>query len=265
MDISAPENSIKAYIKLNGKEKRKQIIEILGERAREFSISLFNDIPILSHKKYGLQFVYVPGGEFLRGFTKENQEAAEKISRVVNANYSEMRPVKLERVSSFLITRTPILNSLKNSEGIQDRYSPLYCGYKEAESIANRMEMRLTSETEWEYCVRAGSDTLFPFGNELPVENELEQWMTQDFYDLKKSKSNELGIYGLFTGEWTCDVFHTDFSGQADGLTSKVIRGGGAYFWPWQDQEWVWCMSAMRMPSDDLVDNQCAFRLVIDV
>ena len=172
-----------------------------------------------------MQFVYVPGGEFIRGFTNENQEAAEKISKVVNANYSEMRPVKLERVSSFLITRTPILNFIKNPE-IEASYVPLYSDYQEAESIAKRMKMRLPSETEWEYCVRAGSDTLFPFGDELLEENELEKWMTQDFYDLQKSKSNELGIYGLFTGEWTCDVFQTDFRAQTDGLTSKVIRGG---------------------------------------
>lgn len=261
MDISTVENAIKTYIKLSGNEKRKKVKEVLGERAKEFSISMSDGIPILSHNEYGLQFVYVPGGEFIRGFTNENQKAAEKISKVVNANYSEMRPVKLESVSSFLITRTPILNFIKDPE-TEASYVPLYCDYQEAESIAKRMKMRLPSETEWEYCVRAGSDTLFPFGDELPEENELERWMTQDFYDLQKSKSNELGIYGLFTGEWTCDVFQTDFRAQTYGLTSKVIRGGGAYFWPWQDQEWVWCMSAMRMPSSDLVDNKCAFRLV---
>lgn len=265
MDISTIGNSIKIYIALSGKEKREKIEEILGERVREFSISMSNDIPILSHKKYGLQFVYVPGGEFLRGFTKENQKAAEKLSSVVNANYDEMRPAKLERVSPFLITRTPILNSLKNIESIKDKYFPIYCDYEEAERIAKQMEMRLPHETEWEYCVRAGSDTLFPFGNELLTESELEKWMTHDFHDLHKSKSNELGIYGLFTGEWTCDVFQVDFSSQTDDLASKAIRGGGAYFWPWQDQEWVWCMSAMRMPSDDLIDNQCAFRLVYDI
>lgn len=265
MDISTIENSIKTYIKLSEKEKKRQVIEILGERAREFSVSMSNGIPVLSHKEYGLQFIYVPGGEFLRGFTNENQEAAEKISKIVNVNYSEMRPVKIERVSSFLITRTPILNSLKNIGSKKDSYVPLYCNYQEAESIAKRMKMRLPSETEWEYCVRAGGDTLFPFGNELLAENELEKWMTQDFYDLQKSKSNKLGIYGLFTGEWTCDVFQTDYKEQTDGLTNRVIRGGGAYFWPWQDQEWVWCMSAMRMPSCDLVDNQCAFRLVFDI
>lgn len=55
--------------KLSEKNKRKQIKEIFGERAREFYISMSDDIPILSYKECRLQFVYVPGEEFASCFS----------------------------------------------------------------------------------------------------------------------------------------------------------------------------------------------------
>jgi len=46
---------------------------------------------------------------------------------------------------------------------------------------------------------------------------------------------------------------------------SSVVRGGGSQFWPWQDEEWIWCASAMRMPSSGLFDGRCGFRLAHDL
>lgn len=265
MDIPAIEESIQSYLKLNEIEKIQHIKKRLGTKRKEFVFSSYNGIPILIHKKYNLEFVYIPGGRYIKGFTAENQQAAEKISRIVNANYDEMRPVSMEMVGSFLITRTPVLNNFINSDCSENRNIPLYCSFEDADEIARQIKMRLPSESEWEYFVRAGKETLFPFGDELLQENELEKWMELDFEDLSKIKSNDLGVYGLFVGEWTSDYFRTNYSSDADILKSRSIRGGGAFFWPWQDQEWVWCMSAMRMPSDDLIDDCCAFRVVFDI
>lgn len=263
MDISTIKCPIEEYLKLSEVEKENYIKKRLGEKREEFIFRSSNHIPLLIHKKWKLEFVYVPEGKYLKGFTKENQLAAEKINKVVNASYSEMRPVSIKNVGDFLITRTPVLDNFQNldySENI-----PLYCSYEYAEEMARKTKMRLPNETEWEYFARAGSESLFPFGDNLLEEKELEKWMPQDFRDLSKYIANRLGIYGLFTGEWTSDFFQTNYCDNAEILTCKVIRGGGAMFWPWQDQEWVWCMSAMRMPSDDLIDNSCAFRLVFDI
>lgn len=264
MDYSAMKYSISKYLKLSYEEKKIHISTVLDDQFNDFTFGKSKDIPFLIHNKSGLEFVYVPGGEYIKGFSEENQCAAEKISDVVNANYDEMRPVRKETVAPFLITRTPILNKNIDSMSVVNRNGPFYCSYEEATEIANKVAMRLPNENEWEYFARSGSNTLFPFGDELLDEYELKKWMTQDFGNLEEQRANELGIYGLFTGEWTTDHFTNNYSDEADVFDCRTVRGGGAFFWPWQAQEWVWCMSAMRMPSDDLINNICAFRIVYD-
>lgn len=265
MGISTIKYTIHEYLQLSKKEKIKHIEEVMGKRIKDFILNSDNDIPILFHKQTKLEFVYVPGGKYEKGFTIENQQAAEKISKIVNANYNEMRPVSVEEISAFLVTRTPILYNHIDVNDLEKRGFPVYCGFKEAIKVAAQMKMRLPSENEWEYFVRAGTKTLFPFGDELLEEKKLEKWMTMDFEDLSKSEANALGLYGIFTGEWTTDYFKTDYSDNANILESRTIRGGGAFFWPWQDQEWVWCMSSMRMPSCDLIDDSCSFRVIYDI
>jgi len=259
MDISA----IGQFTKKSITEKIDCIKKSIGKKQEEFDFEEQKNIPVLIHKRSGLEFVFVPGGNYWMGLSEENQRAAEKISPIVNANYEEMRPVREVSVSSFLVTRTPVLNEYINKNE-KDGKSPFYCSYSEAEKIAKMSGMRLLKEAEWEYLARSGKRTLFPFGDELPEEKELEKWMIQDFSDLSNYNCNCLGIYGLFTGEWTSDFYKITYDEKSSVLPCRVIRGGGAYFWPWQDEEWVWCISAMRMPSDGLIDDECTFRLVYE-
>lgn len=66
--------------------------------------------------------------------------------------------------------------------------------------------------------------------------------------------------------EWCNDKFKWGYNeNDVVDYESYTIRGGGSFFWPWKDNEWVWCMSAMRMPSRDLYDGTCGFRLVYDI
>lgn len=263
MDFPAVNNDILDYLNMNEQEKIRCVKTDLRENENEFIFCMDNHLPLLIHKNLNLEFVYVPGGNYFRGFTEENQENAEKIDEYINANYEEMRPVFSVKVPSFLVTRTPILNRFCLDD--KEDYYPYFCNYECVADIVDKTKLRIPSETEWEYFARAGSDTLFPFGNQLLPENELSNWMRLDFSDLSKSYFNALGIYGLFTGEWTSDYYRMNYNDGAEILSCRTIRGGGAVFWPWQAQEWVWCMSAMRMPSENLIDNSCSFRLIFDI
>lgn len=259
-------SAINEYLKLNSNQKLDYIRKELAKNKSDFVYDIFDDVPVLFHKNSHLDFVFVPAGTYFQGFSKENQTCAEKISPIVNASYSEMRPVVERKIEKpFLVTRKPILNLNVLGSSSEDAYFPYFCDFQSAQEFADNVQMRLPTETEWEYFARAGSNSLFPFGNHLIDFDKLEKWMNYCFYDLEQCCANNLGIYGIFSGEWTSDFYRENYMSSTPLQKGRVIRGGGAVFWPWQDQEWVWCMSAMRMPSTDLIDNECCFRLVMDI
>ena len=224
--------------------------------------------PTFWHRAAGMPFKLILEGSFEMGFSAEEERWARKICDPIPANLEEMRPVHPREVNPFLLSVTPVLQGQVEvgSKTADREFSPAFVQREIAETYAEGVGCRLPREMEWEYACRGGSQTLFPWGNELLPEAELEAWLAWDFRDLGKVRVNRFGLGGLCSGEWCADEFSKSYEAGAETEPgSFVIRGGGSFFWPWQDEEWVWCMPAMRMPSKDLVDGTCGFRLVFDL
>jgi hypothetical protein len=78
-----------------------------------------------------------------------------------------------------------------------------------------------------------------------------------------RTAANGFGLRSLFFGEWCRDRWRPSHEPSSpENLDEWVVRGGAARFWPWQDEEWVGAMSAMRMPSSRTGGAPCAFRVV---
>jgi formylglycine-generating enzyme required for sulfatase activity len=263
------------FLNLSLEEREIEIKKIAVHLADKFDLIALSDqnnlLPTFVHRQSNIEFKYIPAGNFNMGLSKREELSAKKIFYPVPANFNEMRPVKNVEVNEFLISSLPILNKVaerfvKNNKYQKDPNSPSFLTRSEAESLANQLECRIPEEKEWEYICRATTQTLFVFGDELPEEKELSQWLSWDFSHLEKVKSNFFGIYGLFTGEWCQDKYKASYDeNEKIDHNAYVIRGGGALFWPWQDQEWVWCMSAMRTSSHDIIDGKCGLRLAYDI
>ena len=220
-----------------------------------------------THVTSGVTYVYVPGGEFSMGLSEEELSQAESIYSPCPISPEEMRPVHKATVSSFLIAKTPLTNIQANKIGVSvegESNYPAFFSRHDADDVLNRIEASFPTEQQWEFICRSGTQSLFCFGDRLPEESELEKWLDWDI-SLPSLKVNQFGVGGLFFGEWCRDHYRDSYTQHSQPTEDYVIRGGGAYFWPWQSEEWVWCISAMRMPSSDLLDGTAVVRPVIDL
>lgn len=267
MDISSIK---KGYImkKYDLDRKKTYLKEKLGSKSSLFIIkSEMNNI-IATYLPYNLEFVYIPEGVYNKGLSEEEKIQARKINNEICFNECDMELKKDIHVSNMLVTRTPILNSFAKKYIDFEFYKgeenfAAYLKKESIDSLCKQLNLRLPTEIEWEYFARAGSTDLFSFGKQLPNDDELEKWLSFDFNDLSCINSNEFGLYGIYTGEWCSDYYQKN--SYLPQTKEFVIKGGGAYFWPWQADEWIWCMSAMRMSSKELIDGECGFRLVYDL
>jgi formylglycine-generating enzyme required for sulfatase activity len=222
----------------------------------------------IQHK--GIEFAVVPAGSFRMGLGLDEEKEARRICPEPRIWWDSVRPTQDLNVTQFEISSAPITvqqlvtigHELATTVSRRSKGSTLArLTWDEAKRVANDLGGRLPTEVEWEYACRAGTTGLFPFG-ELPREAEiLAPWMS---WDGATGPRNQFGLRTLFTGEWCIDTWrqsHADPSTEEPGVA--VVRGGGAYFWPWQDEEWVWCMSATRSPSTELPEPYWSFRVVV--
>lgn len=228
-------------------------------------------LPVFRDGRSGMRFLLIPPGRYQMGLSDREERAASELADPIPVNLWEMRPTRWVDVPGFLMSETPVLNEL-GSRVLGGRHltgeakRPAFVTRDEAVQIASSQQCRLAMEREWEYACRAGTATLFVFGDTLLPEPRLERWLAMDFSEPSGVQANPFGLRGMFTGEWCGDQFRVTLADDAPVIEgSYVVRGGGSFFWPWQDDEWVWCMSAMRMPSRDLLDGTCGLRLVHDL
>ncbi len=115
---------------------------------------------------------------------------------------------------------------------------------------------RLPTEAEWEYATRAGSNSLYFWGNNPRLScryanfadqsapfssRELQTFPCNDKYTLitsvKKYSPNKFGLYDMLGNawEWTCSEYHSDYSKLSNTCVDNenfhtkfiAVRGGG--------------------------------------
>jgi formylglycine-generating enzyme required for sulfatase activity len=100
---------------------------------------------------------------------------------------------------------------------------------------------RLLSEAEWEYAARAGSTTIYYWGDEVGNGNAncngcFSQWENRQTSPVGSFKPNAFGLYDTVGNvlQWVQDCYHGDYNGApTDGSTwttgdcsRHVVRGG---------------------------------------
>jgi formylglycine-generating enzyme required for sulfatase activity len=128
---------------------------------------------------------------------------------------------------------------------------PVVCvSWSDAQTYVNWLskktgkEYRLLNESEWEYAARAGSTTIYYWGDGIGANNADcggcgSQWDNKGTAPVGSFKPNAFGLYDIAGNvwEWTEDCYHDSYNGApADGspwtsgeCSFRVVRGGS---WP---------------------------------
>ncbi len=215
-------------------------------------------------KKIGsVEFVHITGGEFVMGQSDAGRTALINLLIAQNGKkygkpiydkwYSDERPPHRVRVRSFWIATYPITQ--KQFREVMDRNPSHFEGdnlpvesvtwheamaFCEKFSAAYGVTARLPYEAEWEYACRAGTRTIYYWGNRM---DERYCWYMSrggaTTHPVGKKLPNAWGVYDMSGNvkEWCMDWHDNNYysespsenpQGPASG-DQKVNRGGAWY------------------------------------
>jgi len=236
--------------------------------------------------------VVIPEGNYLMG---SNQ----KIKRLTNSPWEESNakmaekneaPQHLVQIKSFaigkyLITEEQWANVMGGSANpfIGSASWPKdEITWDEAQTFITKLNhktgksYRLPSESEWEYSARAGTTSLYHWGDNL---EHVDDYVILSLYQRNQSvglkKSNQFGLYDMIghRWQWTQDCWNENYVGSPtngsawiDGnCYSRVVRGS-SYGYGQIDEFKIFYRSSSRLPMNkDKRDALFSFRVARDL
>jgi formylglycine-generating enzyme required for sulfatase activity len=224
----------------------------------------------------GMEFVAIPAGSFEMGAPAEEEgtEFDERPVHTVTFNYSfEMMTTEVTQA----MWEEVMGNNPSHFTGVN---LPVECvSWDECQDFADAMNdldpdhvYRLPSESEWEYCCRAGTTTRFYWGDD-PEETEIGDyaWCNSNSDDtthpVAQKVANAWGLYDMSGNvrEWCEDFWHDSYTGApSDGSPwlvpagSEIIDRSGCWYSTPNDLRSA--QRGGRLPGDHNFDR--GFRLV---
>ncbi len=208
-----------------------------------------------------LDMILITGGYFSMGTSTEDIELVLRLETWFKRWDVEkwLRPEMPQHrvyVPTFAISKTPITQEQwqavmeTNPSQFSNPLRPVEnISWWDAVEFCDRLEKltgkayRLPTEAEWEYACRAGTQTLYSFGNrkQLLLNHAWYTWNAKNkTQPVGQKKPNAWGLHDMhgLVWEWCADTWHENYSGAiADGgawisggyPNKHVVRGGSWY------------------------------------
>ena len=230
-----------------------------------------------------LELMEIPGGTFWMGQRDEEQRFL-KQQNWWNDYFNCERPRHQVTVAPFWIGKYPITQAQwqavmgNNPSHWKDANRPVeQVSWNECQEFVKKLndrgqgEFRLPTEAEWEYACRAGSETIYAFGDD-PAQLGNYAWFNEnsgsETHPVGQKSPNAFGLYDMHGNvwEWCADTWHENYTGApTDGSAwgslgdgkAKLLRGGS-----W-DVEPYDVRSALRFRNEpDNQNNDFGIRVV---
>ncbi len=223
----------------------------------------------------GMKFILVPAGTFFMG-SRDNEE--------VSSNEKPLHRVEISSpfyLSKFEVTQGQWVAVMGTNPGnfrSPDRpvdevsWNDVQLFLEKLNKLEKTDRYRLPTEAEWEYAARAGSETVYCYGDD-PGAAKLKDyaWYAENSgkqtHPAGQLKPNAWGFHDMYgnVGEWVQDRYDRNYYGVSPAIDpqgpqtgkKRVVRGGSWLSPPYS------CRSAVRgYYSEDYTDSDFGFRLV---
>ena len=205
-----------------------------------------NSMKIYIHQKTGMKFVLIPAGSFLMGNKKLRIEPVHKVT-----------------IKSFLMSQYEVTQKVwqqvigQNPSYFRGDSKPVEnVSWDDVQKFCQKTGLELPSESQWEYACRAGTNSLYYWGNawNRNMINSASYWAKQDLisiYDIQykfefyskwknlgagttevgKFPPNAFGLYDILGNvmEWCLDTLHMDSTGRRTLAYKGAPNDGSAW------------------------------------
>ena len=216
----------------------------LMERARR-AVAPTPDSKTWTDPVSGMEFVFVPGGEFWmgspdgEGFDAEHPRHQVRVNGFWMGKYevtqAQWQAVMGNNPSDFKGADRPVEQVSWNDA--QAFLQTLNAAWASSQSP---IQFRLPSEAEWEYAARAGTQTTYYFGDDSSQLGDyawFEGNSGHKTHSVGQKLPNAWGLYDMHGNvwEWCADTWHDNYNGApTDGSAwgsfgdgeAKLLRGG---------------------------------------
>ena len=237
------------------------------------------------HEKTGTQLVLIPAGRFTMGSNEARPPHEVDVkepfyigtTEVTNAAYRRF----LDATSYDGKADTDPAYDLylrhfreKSLMSAADDYPIVWVSWKNATAFCTWAGLKLPTEAQWEYACRAGTSTLYYFGDDDKNAGDYGWSHTNSkalTHPVARKKPNDWGLYDMHGNvwEWVEDDFVDSYEGapvdgsaRLEGKLTKALRGGS-----WSNNTWFWVAgsSARFNTAPGNASNNVGFRVALPI